>query len=481
MEDLVKNSIHTVTIAGYSHDGAGIARVNGKVVFVKNALDGEVCSVKILKSAKSAAYAKIEHIISPSPHRVSPVCPVFGKCGGCGLMHMDYEEELLFKKSRVQDALRRIGGVDIKLEGIVGADEDGILNYRNKAIFAVGTDRSGKTVTGFFRRRSHDIIPVGSCHIQSAQSNSAAEAVRRWMDKYRIPAYDETERTGVVRHVFCRCGKVSGELQVVIVSFAPSLPHTGELIEEIRAACPEVSSIVLNINKTAGNTVLAGEFITLWGSNNISDTLCGIEYSLSPMSFYQINHDQAERLYNAAAEFAALTGRETVLDLYCGTGTITLRLARDAMRIVGAEIVESAVNDARENARRNGVKNTDFICADASRAAKELLSRGLSPDVIVVDPPRKGLAPDVIETIAAMAPDRVVYVSCDPATAARDVKIFAGLGYRTVRALAVDMFPRTSHIESVLLLVREKPAIGISTAEDNRLGTAGLTSPDRQR
>lgn len=452
MNSLTKNSIHTVTIDGYSSDGSGIARIDGMVVFVKGAIKGETCEIKILKVYKTASYAKIERIIAPSPHRAEPICPIFGKCGGCDLMHMDYEEELEFKKSRVQDALERIGGLDIKLSGIIGAKSR--RDYRNKAIYAVGADKSGKPVSGFFRERSHDIVSTDRCFIQADVSDRASAAVCRWMEKYNVRPYDEKKRMGLIRHVFCRCGFVSGQAQVTIVAFKKDIPHVRALIDEILYSCPEAVGIVLNVNNSTGNTVLSGTFHTLWGSPFLEDTLCSLKFELSPQAFYQINHDQAEVLYATALDFASLTGNETVLDLYCGTGTITLCLAKGAKRVIGAEIIEDAIINARKNAERNGIKNAEFICADASKAAKELKNSALHPDVIVVDPPRKGLKPDVIETISEMNPHRVVYVSCDSATLARDLKIFSALGYETKKAVAVDMFPCCAHVESVVLLSR---------------------------
>jgi 23S rRNA (uracil1939-C5)-methyltransferase len=451
MAELVKNSIHTVTIDGYTSSGDGVARIEGRAVFVKGGIHGEHCRIKILKVSKTAIYAKIEQLLEISPHRMVPLCPVFGKCGGCALMHMDYGEELSMKQNRVQEAFTRIGGIDLKLDGIIRADcTEG---YRNKAIYAVGW-ADGGIRAGFYRPRSHDIVPAEHCLIQADVSARAAGAVLRWMEQTGAAPYDPKTCTGTVRHIFCRSGFASGQAQITIVSSSTRLPKTDLLIRQISSACPEVCSIVLNVNKTRGNTVLAGDFITLWGTDYIEDILCGLRFKLSPRSFYQINHAQAQRLYDKAIEYAELSGRETILDLYCGTGTITLCLARRAGRVIGAEIVESAIADAQANARANNITNAEFICADASAAAEQLQTAGLRPDVVVVDPPRKGLAEDVITTIAAMAPDRVVYVSCDPATLARDLRRFALAGYTAVKAEAVDMFPHTPHVECVTLMSR---------------------------
>lgn len=451
MSDLNKNTLHTVTIEGYTHTGDGVTHIAGHACFVKGALVGETCEVKVLKSSKNIIFAKLEKIVNPSPARITPCCTNFGKCGGCDLLHMDYTEELQLKHRRVEDALCRIGGLDVSLEGIVGADC--IESYRNKAIYAVGT-KVGHAVTGFYRERSHDIVPTERCHIQTEVSDRAAAAVRRWMDRYQVTAYDEVRHRGLVRHVYCRYAFKTGMAQVTIVANGDGLPHTEALIDELRRDCPETAGIILNINKTRGNTVLAGDFITLWGDVYIMDELCNLTFKLSPRSFYQINSAQADKLYTKALEYAALTGSETVLDLYCGTGTITLVMAGRAKRAIGAEIVEAAINDARENAALNHITNAEFICADAGVAATLLREKCDTPDVVVVDPPRKGLAPDVIETITGLSPARIVYVSCDPATLARDLKLFDGLGYKTTRATAFDMFPRCAHTEVCCLIVK---------------------------
>lgn len=445
-----KNDIFTVTVAGFSASGDGVARIDGQVVFVKGALDGETCRVKILKVGKTQAYARVEQVLTPSAHRVEPLCPNFGKCGGCALMHMDYAQELAFKRDRVLDALRRIGGLEPEELTISASPRE--YAYRNKCIYSVSRDGKGRAVTGFFRQRSHDVIPVERCAIESDVSGRAAGAVRRWMDDCAVPAYDEATGTGIVRHVFCRYGFASGQAMVVLVSARDRIPEAPRLLALLRESCPEMTSLILNVNKAVGNTVLGGSFRTLWGADHIEDTLCGLTFKLSPRSFYQINHDQAQRLYAKALEYAGLTGRETVLDLYCGTGTITLCLARQAKIAIGAEIVPDAIRDAEENARRNGIANARFLCADAFAAAAQLDEEGIRPDVIVVDPPRKGLAPEVVEIIARMAPRRVVYVSCDSATLARDLKRFAPLGYALRAVEAFDMFPKTAHCEVVCQL-----------------------------
>lgn len=446
--ELKKNQIHEAEIVSWSSDGAGVCRIGGRAVFVPGAIPGERWEVRILKVTKTAVFGKGETLLLPSPHRSEPDCPHYRKCGGCALRHVKYEAECAFKLKRVNDAYRHIAGIELEASEIIGAENT--FNYRNKAIYAIGEG----PVRGFFRPRSHDVVAIDHCLIQDEASDRAAKAVCDFMAANAVPAYDEKSGKGLVRHVFTRFGRSSGQLQVTVVAAGGFGGKTESLVRAIRNACPECVSIILNVNRTKGNTVLAGDFYTLWGSDSITDTLCGLDYELSARSFYQINPVQAEKLYYKALEYAAPNGKGLILDLYCGAGTISLCLARGCERVIGAEIVPEAVENARENAARNGIENAEFICADAGEAAAELLRRGEKPDAVVVDPPRKGLAPDVIESICGMAPDRVVYVSCDVATQARDLKIFAEKGYKAIAATAVDMFPRTHHVETVVLLIK---------------------------
>lgn len=448
MEPLKKNQLYTADVTGYASDGSGVCRILGRAVFVRGALDGETWEVRILKVTKTAVYARGERLLSPSPSRVTPACPHFERCGGCDLLHMNYAEELRFKRARVDDALRRIGGLDLTVSEILGAGSR--ESYRNKGICAVGK-ADGGPVAGFFRPRSHDIVPVDRCRIQPELMARVSRAVVAWMAERGIAPYDEATGRGSVRHIFTRCARVTGQAVCCVVSARGFGAQTGALVDALRQACPELSGIVLNINKSRGNTVLAGDFYTLWGSDTLEDSLCGFRFALSPLSFFQINPPQAEKLYDRAMEYAALSGG-TALDLYCGAGTISLCLSRAAERVIGAEIVPQAVENARKNAAANGVANVEFLCADCAEAAAELARRGERPEVILVDPPRKGLDAGVIESIAGMAPRRVVYVSCDPGTLARDLRRFAELGYTAREVTAVDMFPGTRHVESVAQL-----------------------------
>lgn len=452
MDELKKNQIYTVQIEGYSSEAYGVCRIGGRAVFVPRALVGETWRVRIVKLSASAVYARGEELLVPSPERRESDCPYFGKCGGCDCRHMSYNEELRFKLDRVNAALRRIGKQTVMATEILGSET--LTRYRNKGIFAVA-EVNGQPVSGFFRERTHELIPVARCLIQNELSERAAQAVTAFMRAYDLPAYDEQTGGGTVRHVFCRSALRTHDAVVCVVSARGLGDKTETLVRTLRDACPELSGIVLNINKTKGNTVLAGDFYTLWGKAEILDELCRSRFSLSPQAFFQINPPQAERLYGKA--LACAQGGELAFDLYCGAGTISLCLARQFRHVIGAEIVPEAVENARENARENGVENVEFLCADAGEAAQELEKRGLRPDVIVVDPPRKGMSENAVRAVCAMGPERVVYVSCNPATLARDVLLFSELGYALREVTAVDMFPRTAHVETVACLSRKDP------------------------
>ena len=445
MEALEKGSVYTAVIDGYSSEGLGIARVNGAVVFVPHAVRGEEIDLRITKVMKTSCAGEIVKIHNPSPERMEPECPYAGKCGGCAYRHLTYPEELWAKRQRVQDALTRIGGLELTVEEILGAKNP--EHYRNKSQYPVGADGS----IGFFQARTHKVVPIRRCLIQTETADRTAQAVGEWMRRYKISAYDETTGKGLVRHVCVRVNRKGESLCCVVVN-GNKVPREPELAAYVTAAVSHTVGVLLNSNTRRGNVVLGDKYRTLFGRNYLMDTLCGLKFKLSMPSFYQVNRDQAEALYGKALEFAGLTGNETVLDLYCGIGTITLCLAKAAKRVIGAEIVPPAIRDAKENALRNHVENAEFFCGDAADIAAKLESDGLRPDVVTVDPPRKGLAPEVIASVAAMGPEKVVYVSCDPATLGRDVKIFREFGYEAKRAAAVDMFPGTAHVETVCLL-----------------------------
>lgn len=438
-----------LVIDGYASDGAGVARLDGMVVFVQGGIRGEACDVRLTHVGRSALWGRVEEVVNPSPARIFPRCLHYTKCGGCQFRHMNYAEELEAKRIRVEDALRRLGGADIHVSAILGAEQ--VDRYRNKAQFPVA---KGPRI-GFYRPRSHDVIDVDDCLLQGEAAARLRGAVKEWMAEYSIPAYNERTFTGLVRHVYVRTNRAGRSLCCLLVN-GRGVPREAELVRALRRAEPNLAGIVLGVNEKHNNVILGDSYRALWGEDFLSDTLCGLTFRLSVPSFYQVNPAQTEVLYGKALEFAGLTGAETVLDLYCGIGTISLVMARKAGMVWGAEVVPQAVDDAIANAQRNHIENARFLCADAGEAARYLEGEGVRPDVVCVDPPRKGLAEDVVDTIADMGPQRVVYVSCDPGTLGRDVKRFAGRGYTLKRAVAVDMFPRTAHVETVVLLSHKK-------------------------
>lgn len=444
-----KNKIYRAEIVDYTAEGSGVARIEGMAVFVPNTAVGDQCDIRIVKVNKRMAFGRLDRVIIPSRDRIESACPVAGKCGGCCFQHISYEAELRAKFKKVDDALSHLGGTPGILDGITGADET--THYRNKAQYPVGQDAHG-TYTGFYRPHSHDIVKTDRCLIQSERADRLAAAVCAWMDAHNVTAYDEKTGKGLIRHIYVRTGAVSGETHLCLIATRSKLPAADDLIERLTKAELSLVGIVVNINKRSDNVILGQHTVTLWGEPVLQDSLCGNVFQLSPHAFYQVNHAQTEKLYARALELADLHGGETVVDLYCGAGTITLALAAKAGKVIGVEIVPEAIENAKENAARNGVENVSFICADAGQAAMMLAERGERPDVLTVDPPRKGLDEQAVEAIARMQPPKVVYVSCDPATLARDLKRFAEYGYYAQTARAFDLFPRTKHVETVVLL-----------------------------
>ncbi len=445
---LEENKIYRGTVDGYASDGSGVARIDGMVVFVKQAVRGETADIFIEHVGHNAAWGHIERLITPSPARREPDCPAYGTCGGCQFRHMDYAEELEAKRTRVEDALRRIGGAEITVSPIHGAEDT--ERYRNKVQFPVGPG-----AIGYYQGRTHRVVDTEDCLLQPEADTLCRRVVKEWMDTWRVPHYNEKTGKGLLRHLYLRTNRAGQVLCCLIVN-GHSIPHEAELIAALRAAVPTLVGVVLSVNTRKNNVILGTEYRTLWGEARLEETLCGHTFRLSVPSFFQINRAQTEVLYRRAEEFAALTGAETVVDLYCGIGTISLTLAEGAGRVIGVEVVPQAIEDAKENAARNGLAHkTRFECGDASDLAAQLEQEGIRPDVVVVDPPRKGLAPDVVDTIVRMDPKRVVYVSCDPATLGRDVKRFSDHGWTVTRAEAVDLFPRTAHVESIVCLTRE--------------------------
>ena len=448
---LIKNQIYETEITDYTSEGQGVAKIEGCAVFVPNAIVGEKCTVRIEKVGKTWAAGKMVQIIERSPHRINRACPVAKLCGGCDFHHMDYEEECRLKAERVRTCLNRLGGQNLESVPIHGAPTT--TGYRNKAQYPVSVEKN-RAFAGFFKAGTHQVIENKRCLILPEESDQVKDAVIDYMNQYRVSVYDETTGKGLVRHIYVRQGAVSRQVLVCIVANGRKLPRVPELLERLKKI-PGFTTLVLSVNTKAGNAVLGDEFITLYGPGYIEDTLCGLSFRLSPRSFYQVNHHQAQKLYNAAISAAGITKGDTVLDLYCGVGTITLAMSRAAGKVIGVEVIPQAVEDAKQNAIRNGVTNAEFICADAGEAALELERKGVKADVVVVDPPRKGLNAEAIEAIDRFSPRRLVYVSCDPATLARDVALLEQRGFKLQNAQAFDLFPRCAHVESVVCMERE--------------------------
>lgn len=444
---LSKSMETEMEITGMTHDGDGVGRMENMPVFVPGSAQGDRIRVRITGDKKAYAYGRLLEVLRPSPARIEVDCPVFRPCGGCAFRHIAYSEELDIKRRRVRDALSRIGGLGLEPEPVEGSEL--IDGYRNKAQIPV-QNIDGAVRIGFYARHSHRIVEYSKCRLQPPVFEDVLDAFRRWIDRSGVTAYEESDGSGLLRHIYIRQAGGTGELMACAVINGGTVPHPEILIDALRRVGAD--SILLNINRHRGNVILGRQCVTLWGKDKITDILCGRRFEISPLSFYQVNRRQAEKLYAAAAGMAQLTGNEQVLDLYCGAGTIGLTLADRAKWVTGVEIVPQAVEDARANVALNGISNADFFCADAETAAASLPGHGRLPDVVIVDPPRKGLTGQTIDSILRMNPARIVYVSCDPATLARDLALFDAGGYRCVRVKPFDMFPRTPHVECCSLL-----------------------------
>ena len=461
---LKKNDMAVVTISDMGVDGEGIGKVDGYTLFVKDAVIGDVVNVKVMKAKKQYGYARLMGIVEPSPHRVKPVCPVARQCGGCQIQSLAYEKQLEFKSNKVRGNLIRIGGfeedqIDRIMEPIAGMKEP--YHYRNKAQYPIGKDKEGNLTAGFYAGRTHQIISNLDCALGMPVNRQILEKVLSYMEENHISAYDETTGKGLVRHVLIRCGFTTDEIMVCIVINGNKLPR-GEKLAESLAEIPGMKSITYNINQENTNVIMGKEVRLLWGQEYITDYIGNVKYQISPLSFFQVNPVQTNVLYGQALEYAGLTGNETVWDVYCGIGTISLFLAQKAGKVYGVEIVPQAIEDAKKNAQINGIQNAEFFVGKAedvlpdyyAQYAKEHPGETAHADVIVVDPPRKGCEESVLETMVNMGPERIVYVSCDSATLARDLKYLCGKGYELEKVRAVDMFPMTVHVESVVLLTK---------------------------
>lgn len=453
--DLKKNDICVVQITDMNHDGEGIGKLDGCPLFIKDAIVGDTVRVKIMKMKKNYGYARLEEIIEASPFRIEPVCPVARQCGGCQLQAMSYEKQLEFKQNKVKNNIERIGKItDFTMHPIIGMENP--FRYRNKAQFPIGRNKDGRIIAGFYAGRTHAIIESDDCALGVTENKLVLEKVLAHMEKYNIAPYDEENHAGLVRHVFIRKAFKTGEIMVCIVCNGRKLPHADELVKEL-CDIDGVKSIFINVNIEKTNVILGKELIKLWGEDYITDKIGDVSYRISPLAFFQVNPVQTERLYGKALEFAGLTGGETVWDVYCGIGTISLFLAQKAGKVYGVEIVPEAIRDAIDNAKLNGFENTEFFVGKAEEVLPDWYAKNKGKaDVVVVDPPRKGCEEAVLNTIAGMEPKRIVYVSCDSATLARDLARFEVLGYKVSDVQVVDMFPNSTHCETVCLLNSEK-------------------------
>lgn len=449
---LSKNDIINLTITSTSADGSGVGKTqDGMAVFVPLSAVGDELEVRILKAKKTYAFGKIERIVTPSSARIEPDCPVFSKCGGCVWRHVSYDEECRIKHQKVVDAVKRIGGIkDAVFSPII--KNDNVSRYRNKAQLPVGADKNGNLLIGFYAFHSHRIIDCNDCLLQPEIFAKVISVTRSFIEQSDNDIYDEKTGKGRLRHLYIRMGEVTKELMVCYVVNGNGLKQEDILIKMLRENLPALTSVIINTNRNDTNVILGEKNRTAFGRDYITDELCGLKFKISPFSFWQVNRSQAEKLYNKAKDYANLKSDEILLDLYCGTGTIGLTMAKECKTLVGVEIISDAINDAKENAEINSINNARFICGDASSAAEQLKNEGLKPDAVILDPPRKGCGEDLVKTIFEMSPSRVVYVSCDPATLARDLKYFEEYNYSVKEITPCDMFSRTAHVESVCLI-----------------------------
>ncbi|MCT2536819.1 23S rRNA (uracil(1939)-C(5))-methyltransferase RlmD [Aquibacillus koreensis] len=447
-----KNQTIELTFEDITHEGDGVGKIEGYPLFVPYALPGEKAQVKVIKVKKNFAFGKLLHIDQVSEDRVEPPCDVYIQCGGCQLQHMNYGMQLEMKRNQVKNVLRKIAHIDdIPVHPTIGMDDP--WRYRNKVQIPVG-HRDGELITGFYRKRTHEIIEgMDTCIITSEINDRMVEAVRRIADRLGISHYDEEKHRGVLRHIMVRTGQATEETMIVLVTRTEELPYADELVKELHETYPQIKSIVQNINKQRTNVILGRKTKLLWGEEYIYDTIGDIKFAISAKSFYQVNPPQTKKLYDKALEYADLSGGETVIDAYCGIGTISLFLAQKAKKVYGVEIVPEAISDAKENAKLNNIDNTEFVVGEAEKVMPWWTAQGLRPDVIVVDPPRKGCDEALLEAMITMKPKKIVYVSCNPSTLARDLKILEDGGYETKQVQPVDMFPQTNHVECVAEVV----------------------------
>ena len=450
-----KNDVVTVKIEDMSHDGSGIGKADGYTLFIKDAVIGDEVEAKIMKTKKNYGFARLMNVLVPSPDRTEPKCPKARACGGCQLQFLSYEKQLEFKRNKVDGNLRHIGGFqDFAIEKVMGMDEP--WRYRNKAQFPFGKDKDGNIVTGFYAGRTHAIIPNRNCYLGVEENEKILDMIISYMEENHVEPYNEETGKGLIRHALIRYGFTTKEIMVCLIINGESLPKKERLIEKL-TKIQGMTSITANVNKKRSNVILGDKIIPLWGQDYITDYIGNVKYQISPLSFYQVNPVQTVKLYETALEYAGLTGKETVWDLYCGIGTISLFLAQKAKQVYGVEIVPAAIEDAKKNAELNGIENAEFFVGKAEEVLpREYEEKGIYADVIVVDPPRKGCDEALLTTMLEMKPERIVYVSCDSSTLARDLKILCGEGYELGRVAVCDMFPAGVHVETIVLLSKLK-------------------------
>ncbi|MEG1255092.1 23S rRNA (uracil(1939)-C(5))-methyltransferase RlmD [Clostridium sp.] len=450
--DLEKNKDYIIKIDSYGHEGEGVGKINNFTVFVKEAIKGETVKIKLIKVNKNYGVGKLLEVVIPSSHRTEAVCQIYKRCGGCNLQHISYNEQLNFKTQRVKDVMERVGKIqDLKVHNTLGMEFP--YNYRNKVQLPVGL-QDENIVVGFYAPRSHEIINMEHCYIQSKIGDKVVDILKKWMKEYKIKPYDEKNHSGLIKHIMIREGFKTKEVMVVIVTNGDKLPAQKPLVKELKENILNLKSVIQNINREKTNVILGNKLITLWGEDTISDYIGEFKFNISPLSFFQINPIQTEVLYKKALEYAELSGNEIVFDAYCGTGTISLFLSKKAKMVFGIEIVPQAIDNANENKVANNVENVEFIVGKSEEAIPKLIDSGVHPDVIMLDPPRKGCEESLLHAIAAVKPKRIVYVSCDPATLARDLRVLEELGYKAKEIQPVDMFPQGHHVECVVKLVR---------------------------
>lgn len=446
--ELSKNDKIELNIDALTSEGSGVGRYNGLAVFVRGTAAQDRIIAHIIKRSKKYAVGIIDEILSPSSARIESTCPYSKQCGGCSFRHISYEEELNYKLSRVNDALERIGHLNIRASEIIDADETD--HYRNKAQYPVSV-ADGKLTAGFYAYKSHRIIPCADCMLQPKEFENGLNAFSKWIKESNVTSYDENTGKGLLRHIYFRKGFATGDIMACAVINGNKIPNESRLVELLKEQFGDsLKSVAVNINKENTNVILGKKSVVIYGDEHITDKLLGKTFAISPNSFYQVNHNQCEKLYSKAIELADLNGSETLLDLYCGVGTIGISMADKVKKLVGIEIIPQAIENAKLNAEINNIKNAEFICADAPKGADILKKQGIKPDVVVLDPPRKGCDKALFDTIEEMSPDKIIYVSCDSATLARDLEILEAKNYIAKKAVAVDMFPRTPHVECVV-------------------------------